>query len=152
MSLIQKKNKAKGVLKILPGAIASLKKNLLEPVFGDSTNDNGEEKPPLRSELFTEEQLDKYAISLAERHTLFSKSTAVSLMLNDAPAMLSAMFAPDVFCTRNAFIATGFTVSDELAGPFVVPSETEIVVDSAFFNVVFNAVVETPLVKLTEVT
>ena len=80
MSLIQKKNKAKGVLKILPGAIASLKKNLLEPVFGDSTNDNGEEKPPLRSELFTEEQLDKYAISLAERHTLFSKTPSENLL------------------------------------------------------------------------
>ena len=80
MSLLQKKNKGKGVLKILPGAIASLKKNLLEPVFGESSNDNGEEKPPLRSELFTEEQLDKYAISLAERHTLFSKTPSESLL------------------------------------------------------------------------
>ncbi len=80
MSLIQKKNKAKGVLKILPGAIASLKKNLLEPVFGDSTTDNGEEKPPLRSELFTEEQLDKYAVLLAERHTLLAKTPSENLL------------------------------------------------------------------------
>ncbi len=78
MSLIQKKNKGKGVLKILPEAIASLKKNLIEPVFGD--NADGEEKPPLRSELFTEEQLDKYAVSLAERHSLLAKTPSENLL------------------------------------------------------------------------
>lgn len=81
MSLSPKKNNAKEIFKILPGAIAALKKNLIEPVFGDNiTGKTSEEKLPLRSELFTEEQLEKYALSLAERHTLLSKNTAENLL------------------------------------------------------------------------
>ncbi len=81
MSLTQKENKAKEIFKILPEAIAALKKNLIQPVFGDSLNGNTpEEKLPLRSELFTEEQLEKYALSLAERHTLLARNTAENLL------------------------------------------------------------------------
>ncbi len=81
MSLAQKENKAKEIFKILPGAIAALKKNLIEPVFGDSLiGKNGEEKLPLRSELFTEEQLERYAASLAERHTLLAENAAENLL------------------------------------------------------------------------
>src|SRR5258705_1686037 len=81
MSLTQKENRSKEIFKILPGAIAALKKNVFEPVFGDNrTNGNGEEKLPLRSELFTQEQLEKYAISLAEKHTLLSKNPSENLL------------------------------------------------------------------------
>lgn len=41
---------------------------------------------------------------------------------------------------------------DELAVPLSVPSVTEIVVVSAFFNVVVKVVVDCPLVKFTDVT
>ena len=40
MSLTQKENKAKEILKILPGAIAALK-NPINTVFGDGLNGNG---------------------------------------------------------------------------------------------------------------
>src|SRR5450432_1430212 len=81
MGLTQKENKSKEIFKILPGAIAALKKNLIEPVFGDNLNSSTtEEKLPLRSELFTEEQLEKYAISLAERHTLLSENPSENLL------------------------------------------------------------------------
>src|SRR5450432_1356946 len=81
MGLTQKENKSKEIFKILPGAIAALKKNLIEPVFGDNFNGSGtEEKLPLRSELFTEEQLEKYAITLAEKHILLSKNPSENLL------------------------------------------------------------------------
>lgn len=81
MGLTQKENKAKEIFKILPGAIAALKKNLVEPVFGDNLNGNiGGEKLSPRSELFTEEQLEKYAIALAEKHILLSKNSSENLL------------------------------------------------------------------------
>ena len=82
MGLTQKEKKSKEIFKILPGVIAALQKNLIEPVFGDNLNGkNAEEKKlPLRSELFTEEQLEKYAIALAERHSLLSKNPEENLL------------------------------------------------------------------------
>ena len=80
--LNSKGKKSKEIFKILPGVIAALQKNLIEPVFGDNLNGkNAEEKKlPLRSELFTEEQLEKYAIALAERHSLLSKNPEENLL------------------------------------------------------------------------
>ncbi|MEO6452823.1 MAG: glucoamylase family protein [Ginsengibacter sp.] len=81
MAFSQKENKTKEIFKILPGVIAALKKNLIEPVFGDNlTEDNNDEKLPLRSELFTEEQLERHAIALAEKHTLLSKNPSENLL------------------------------------------------------------------------
>src|ERR1700710_1181536 len=81
MGLTQNENKPKEIFKILPEAIAALRKNLLEPVFGGSQKSyNGEEKFPLRSELFTEEQLEKYAIELAKKHTPISKNPSENLL------------------------------------------------------------------------
>ncbi len=81
MSLTQKENKAKEILKILPGAIAALK-NPISTVFGDGLNGNGSsgERLPLRSELFTEEQLEKYATALAVKHSLLSKNPSENLL------------------------------------------------------------------------
>ncbi|MEO6328957.1 MAG: glucoamylase family protein, partial [Ginsengibacter sp.] len=81
MGLTQKENKPKEIFKILPGVITALRKNLIKPVFGESLNgNNGEEKLPLRSELFTEEQLEKYAIALAQKHTLLAKNPSENLL------------------------------------------------------------------------
>lgn len=81
MASTQKENKPKEIFKILPGAIASLKKNIIEPVFGENRNGNNyDEKLPLRSELFTEEQLKRYAIALAEKHTALSTNASESLL------------------------------------------------------------------------
>ena len=56
---------------ILPQAITRLKKNIIEPFFGESNNgkNNGEENP-LRSEIFTRDRLVQHAVTLAKRHVI----------------------------------------------------------------------------------
>ncbi len=62
----QKKTPSKDIFEILPQAIASLKKNIFIPFFGfNRIKEYANEKAPLRSELFTEEQLAQYAQTLA---------------------------------------------------------------------------------------
>lgn len=66
----QKKTPSADIFEILPQALASLKKNIFIPFFGFSRiRDYVNEKAPLRSELYTEEQLAAYAQTLAESHT-----------------------------------------------------------------------------------
>ena len=59
------------------------------------------------------------------------------------------MIPPADDSTRKLELSPGLTVNEELTGPEVEPSVTDIVVVSAFFNVVLRAVDETPLAKLT---
>ena len=82
-------------------------------------------------------------------HALLFASLAVILTLNEIPVTWAAIFPPPTFSTRKFEIEPAFIVKEELAGPEVVPSVTDIVVVSDFFNVVFNVVDETPLAKLT---
>ncbi|MEI9934594.1 MAG: hypothetical protein WDM71_07010 [Ferruginibacter sp.] len=71
MKVRQGKGKQSDLLEVLPQAINALKRNIIEPFFGESkTNKYSENSAPLRSELFTEEQLEHHAASLATRHTL----------------------------------------------------------------------------------
>ena len=56
---------------MLPQAIATIKKNILDPFLGVSmVNKYAKEKPPLRLELFSIEQLEQYAKTLASSHVL----------------------------------------------------------------------------------
>jgi cyclic beta-1,2-glucan synthetase len=65
------KRKQKDILEILPMAISSLKKNILSSLFGDNWNSQyADEKPPLRAELYTEDQLENHAQLLAQNHVL----------------------------------------------------------------------------------
>lgn len=76
-----KKNQQSDILEILPNAIASLKKNIIEPFLSESKTERyNDEKPPLRSELFTEQQLDEHARSLAKKHTQLSKHPSELLL------------------------------------------------------------------------
>ena len=76
MKVLRRKNNKNDFLELLPQAIASLKKNIIEPFFGE--NNNGkyvDERPPLRSEIFTKEKLEQHAITLAKRHVLVYEQT-----------------------------------------------------------------------------
>lgn len=64
------KNNQGDIFEMLPQAINAFKKNIIEPFFGDSLNKNPAGKNPLRSELFTVEQLEEHAIFLAGKHKL----------------------------------------------------------------------------------
>jgi len=66
-----KKSHDKDLFEMLPQAIAALKKNMIQPIFGDSRNSKYlNERPPLRSELFTEEQLKQHARAISKKHLL----------------------------------------------------------------------------------
>ncbi len=79
MKLNQRKEKESGVFEMLPQAIAALKKNIIDPIIGDHAR-HSDERSPLRSELFTEEQLEQYATGLAARHQLNSKDQSEQLL------------------------------------------------------------------------
>jgi len=61
-------------LGILPQALAQLKINIIDPFFGENDLDKhtGEGRP-LRSEIFTKDKFEQYAVTLAKRHILVSE-------------------------------------------------------------------------------
>ncbi len=66
---------------MLPQAISAFKKNMIEPFFGEHKNAKYvNERPPLRSELYTEEQLKQHARFLSKRHTLISGHPSEQLL------------------------------------------------------------------------
>src|ERR1700712_386209 len=75
------KNRQPDIFEMLPQAINALKKKIIEPFFGDPSNyKNNPGKNPLRAELFTVEQLEQHAISLAEKHKLVSGPSTEQLL------------------------------------------------------------------------
>jgi cyclic beta-1,2-glucan synthetase len=81
MKVYQGKNKQKDLFQMLPHAINALKKNIIDPFFGSTGNSqNPNEKLPLRSELFTEEQLEQHAMALAKKHSLLSANPSEHLL------------------------------------------------------------------------
>ncbi|MES2431885.1 MAG: glucoamylase family protein [Bacteroidota bacterium] len=73
MTVYRRKNRDKDLFEILPDAIAVFKRNMIEPFFGENKNGKyNDERPPLRSELFTEEQLKQHAKAISKKHTLIS--------------------------------------------------------------------------------
>lgn len=81
MKFSRRKTQQSDIFEILPQAIATLKKNIFIPFFGyNRIREYANEKPPFRSELFTEEQLERYAITLAKSHTEVRENTAEQLL------------------------------------------------------------------------
>ena len=77
----QRKGPNQDFFEILPQAISSLKKTIINPIFGDSKNEKySNERPPLRAELFTEEQLEQHALALAAKHPLISGEPSEQLL------------------------------------------------------------------------
>ncbi len=81
MKVSQRKNDQKDFFEMLPQAIAKLRKNIIEPfIEADPNSKYANERPPMRSELFTEEQMDQHAKSLARRHLLISEHPSEHLL------------------------------------------------------------------------
>lgn len=77
----QRKNQQTDLFEMLPQAIAALKKNIIEPIFGDNRSDKyANERPPLRSELFTEQQLEQHARAISRKHQLISDHPSEQLL------------------------------------------------------------------------
>lgn len=75
----QRKKKQKDLFEMLPQAIAKFKKNVIEPFFTIGAVGT-DESLPLRSEIYTEEQLDHHALTLAKRHTLITREPSEQLL------------------------------------------------------------------------
>src|SRR5262245_20614679 len=66
---------------LLPGAINRFKKNVVEPFFTSSADSEDPAKSlPLRSEIFTEEQLEQHAKALAAKHVLIAGAPSEQLL------------------------------------------------------------------------
>ncbi|MBA2406787.1 MAG: cyclic beta 1-2 glucan synthetase, partial [Chitinophagales bacterium] len=81
MKIFRRKNNKNEFLELLPQAIASLTKNIIEPFFGENNDDKyANERPPLRSEIFTKDKLEQYAVTLAKRHVLVYEQSSEQLL------------------------------------------------------------------------
>jgi cyclic beta-1,2-glucan synthetase len=81
MKVFRRKNNKNDFLELLPQAIARLKKNIIDPFFGEITNGKyANERPPLRSEIFTKHKLEQHAVTLAKRHELIYNQTSEQLL------------------------------------------------------------------------
>ncbi len=81
MNLSRRKSRDKDLFEMLPQAIASFKKSMIEPFFGENRNTKYvNERPPLRSELFTEEQLKQHAKAISKKHALISGHPSEQLL------------------------------------------------------------------------
>lgn len=65
---------------MLPQAIAAFKKNMIEPFLGENKEKYSNESPPLRAELFTEEQLKQHAKAISHKHELISGQPSEHLL------------------------------------------------------------------------
>src|SRR4026207_1265038 len=74
------KKQQKDVFDIVPKAISTFKKNLVDPFFKESSNGNEYESAPLRAEIFTEQQLEQHARSLSAKHVLGAQTSSEHLL------------------------------------------------------------------------
>ena len=71
MQLHDKKQSKDKFSDVLPNALATLKKSIIKPFLGENlVKKYKDEKQPLRSDLFTIEQIEQYAQKLAKSHSL----------------------------------------------------------------------------------
>jgi cyclic beta-1,2-glucan synthetase len=75
-----KKNDS-AIFELLPQAVAAFKKNMIDPFIGDGKEIKyANERPPLRSELFTEEQLKQHAVAISKKHLLLTERPSEQLL------------------------------------------------------------------------
>ncbi len=79
MKASQRKKQQKDLFELLPDAISRFRKNIIDPFFS-WTSESTDEAQPLRAEIYTEEQLEQHAISLAQKHVLIVKHPAEQLL------------------------------------------------------------------------
>lgn len=78
----KKSNASKDILYgILPQAINNIRRSIIDPLFSDNYFDKyANEKPPLRSELFTVQQMEQFAQKLATQHKLTAYQPSEQLL------------------------------------------------------------------------
>ena len=77
----QRKRRQTDLFEMLPQAISKFKKNIIEPFFTDTrSSKNASESQPLRSEIYTEEQLEQLARTLAAKHSLIAQEPSEQLL------------------------------------------------------------------------
>ncbi|MEO5647519.1 MAG: cyclic beta 1-2 glucan synthetase, partial [Chitinophagaceae bacterium] len=55
--------------------------NIIDPFFGENNNGKyADERPPLRSEIFTKDKLEQHAVALAKRHVLVYEQASEQLL------------------------------------------------------------------------
>ena len=96
MKVFQRKKGDHDFFELLPQVISRLRKNILEPVFGE--NGNGKyntDGAPLRSEIFTRDKLAQHAATLAKRHVLVYEEAPEQLLkrLSDNEHILLEVYA-----------------------------------------------------------
>ena len=70
-------NQKNDFIELLPLAIAKLKKNIIDPFLGENnTLRYINERAPLRAEIFTREELEQHAVTIAKRHELIYNQTS----------------------------------------------------------------------------
>ena len=79
MKARQGQKQQKDLFELLPDAISTFRKNIIDPFFS-WTSQSTDEAQPLRAEIYTEEQLEQHAISLAQKHVLIVKHPAEQLL------------------------------------------------------------------------
>lgn len=77
---LNKKKAGNDIFEMLPQAIASFKKNMVAPFLGADSEKYSNESPPLRAELFTEEQLKQHARAISKNHQLISGHPSEQLL------------------------------------------------------------------------
>ncbi|MBX2924583.1 MAG: cyclic beta 1-2 glucan synthetase [Chitinophagaceae bacterium] len=91
MKLYNKKARKERLSESLPQAISSFTRNLLTPLFSHNVFDRySDEKAPLRSELFTQQQMEQLARSMARQHILIKGQPSERMLkrLNENEAVL----------------------------------------------------------------
>ena len=68
----QKINQPNELFEMLPQAIAALKKNIIDPIFGENKTDKyANERPPLRSELLRQSNWNNMPEQFPENTSLY---------------------------------------------------------------------------------
>jgi cyclic beta-1,2-glucan synthetase len=81
MKVFQGKNEQNDIFEMLPKAMSVLKKNIIRPFLSLNLIEKyTNERPPLRAELFSAEQIEVYAKKLARNHTLISAQPSEQLL------------------------------------------------------------------------
>ena len=81
MNVFRKNKNDKDLFELFPQAIAGIKKTIINPLLGDNNDDKYiNERPPLRSEIFTKDRLEAHAVTIAKRHEIFFDKNAEHLL------------------------------------------------------------------------
>ena len=81
MNVFRKNKNDKDLFELFPQAIAGIKKTITDPLLGDNNDDKYiNERPPLRSEIFTKDRLEAHAVTIAKRHEIFFDKNAEHLL------------------------------------------------------------------------